>query len=424
MSHARTIAIIGLLSLACGESAPAQTKTQPQSTASPIAAQAEAAPNQNQPAPPSEPASARALAAPNEPKPAPPSKAEREQSKARFGALLDEGRKLSKQGNHAAAQTKLREALTLHPGHGGALGELGWSAFQAGDLALAERSTLAALNDADDNRRRAALLYNLGRIQQARGQEDDAASYYRDSLALRPNATVETQLAALNSDDSDDDDDDDDDDDNDSDSDSDDDGGDSSWKDDPDDLCTILLSEFAGGEFDEGCSCSVGKRETAKSGPWSEVATLDTIGPGDQLWIVELAVHEARGWRRLTTVVDEEAPWTDFGGQVDVAFEELTPDSPGPELRVDVLVTRTELTGDDDDDTPTQREAYTIICGSAPDLWCVTLPRERDIPKPFAANLKFDGNGHVDIETTDPSWSGRKRLRDLRAVSGFTWIWP
>jgi hypothetical protein len=50
---------------------------------------------------------------------------------------------------------------------------------------------------AQDNDVKGASLYNLGRIAEQAGQDEEAAQYYVQSLAIRDNATVEKRLADL-----------------------------------------------------------------------------------------------------------------------------------------------------------------------------------------------------------------------------------
>jgi hypothetical protein len=56
---------------------------------------------------------------------------------------------------------------------------------------------LLALSYADDPNKRGMLLYNLGRIAEARGQATQAIDHYQASLAARPNDTVAKQLETV-----------------------------------------------------------------------------------------------------------------------------------------------------------------------------------------------------------------------------------
>jgi len=77
------------------------------------------------------------------------------------------------------------------------LSEVGWAAFQANDLARAETANARALANANAPLVRAPILYNAGRVAEARGKPDAARKAYRESLALRDNAEVRKRLAGL-----------------------------------------------------------------------------------------------------------------------------------------------------------------------------------------------------------------------------------
>ncbi|HUS64537.1 MAG TPA: tetratricopeptide repeat protein [Kofleriaceae bacterium] len=119
------------------------------------------------------------------------------EARTRYREALARGRAASKKGAHAAAVAAFDEALAAAPGDPRALSELGWAAFHAGDLARALRATQESIAGAQDPAVRAASLYNLGRIFEARRQPLRAADAYRDSLALRENATVRARLLTL-----------------------------------------------------------------------------------------------------------------------------------------------------------------------------------------------------------------------------------
>jgi hypothetical protein len=81
----------------------------------------------------------------------------------------------------------------------------GWTLFKAGDLAGAKLeidAALALLERATNERGRKSLgacLYNRGRVAEQEGDPAAARDYYRRSLDVRPNATVEERLASLDS---------------------------------------------------------------------------------------------------------------------------------------------------------------------------------------------------------------------------------
>lgn len=120
------------------------------------------------------------------------------QLRKRLLALLNEGRELTKKGDHAGGIVKYREALEIDASDVSVLGELGWAAYLSGDLELAHRTTTQALKFVRDEKRRGMLLYNLGRIEEDRENTSDAIDHYRASLVARPdNATVKSRLDAL-----------------------------------------------------------------------------------------------------------------------------------------------------------------------------------------------------------------------------------
>jgi hypothetical protein len=119
------------------------------------------------------------------------------EARRRLRDALVRGRAASTKGDHAAAVAAFDDALAAAPGDPRALSELGWAALRAGDLARALRATQESIAGAQDPTVRAASLYNLGRIFEARKQPLRAADAYRDSLALRENATVRARLLTL-----------------------------------------------------------------------------------------------------------------------------------------------------------------------------------------------------------------------------------
>jgi hypothetical protein len=110
---------------------------------------------------------------------------------------LNEGRRLVKEGDYAGGIARYERLLAIDPHYGPALGELGWAAFKAGDLKKAQATTLRALKGASEDKRRGMLLYNLGRIAEAKEDREAAIDAYQRSVAARPNKTVQARLDAL-----------------------------------------------------------------------------------------------------------------------------------------------------------------------------------------------------------------------------------
>lgn len=124
-----------------------------------------------------------------------------------FATLLNQGRQLERANKLADATKALTECLTLVPDDPSALSELGYVQFRAGDLAQAEATTRKAIARADRAELRAASLYNLALILQARdaqkGSKGDKAdkagaiAALEQSLRLRANPAVSAALAKL-----------------------------------------------------------------------------------------------------------------------------------------------------------------------------------------------------------------------------------
>lgn len=126
-----------------------------------------------------------------------PTQEEVAKTKTSLKSHLGAGRKAVKNKDYKAGIASLREAKKLNPASPKVLGELGWALFLDGQTEAAETELRAALRRPSPNNTKGALLYNLGRVEVERGNEEIAAEYFRQSLERRPNATVRTQLEAL-----------------------------------------------------------------------------------------------------------------------------------------------------------------------------------------------------------------------------------
>lgn len=147
-----------------------------------------------EPAPPG--ADADAAVEPPAPRPPPPVPVTRE-ARAEYKRRLLAGRKAAKAARWPQAITELEAALAAIPGDERALSELSWAALSAGDFERARIAGHLSVRAATDPAVKAASLYNLGRVEEATGHAAEAAARYRESLALRPNRTVEERLAGL-----------------------------------------------------------------------------------------------------------------------------------------------------------------------------------------------------------------------------------
>lgn len=137
------------------------------------------------PGPPQKPAQAV------RPEPIPPEK------RREYAARLRKGRAHAKAKRWGEAVSEFEAALAAVPMDERALSELGWAAFQAGDHEKAEKANADSVRVSSRPELKAASLYNLGRVAEARGDADRAAALYADSLVLRPNKTVVKRLVAL-----------------------------------------------------------------------------------------------------------------------------------------------------------------------------------------------------------------------------------
>lgn len=126
-----------------------------------------------------------------------PTKAEVAKAKADHKTHLDAGRKAVKAKDYKTGITELGKAKDLSPMNGKVLGELGWAYFLDGQHDLAQTELVLALQHADNDKTRGAVLYNLGRVEEARGNKEIAADHYRASLDRRPNDTVKARLEGL-----------------------------------------------------------------------------------------------------------------------------------------------------------------------------------------------------------------------------------
>ena len=86
-----------------------------------------------------------------------------------YGKWFGEGRRQHQRKDYSAAIEAYKKALLARPNAAEALAELGWAAYFARDLTLAESSTRAALKAAleSDKPLRGAALYNLGVVLEA-----------------------------------------------------------------------------------------------------------------------------------------------------------------------------------------------------------------------------------------------------------------
>lgn len=125
------------------------------------------------------------------PEPIPPEK------RREYLARLRAGRSHARGKRWGEAVTEFEAALAAVPMDDRALSELGWAAFQAGDHEKAEKANADSVRVSSQPDLKAASLYNLGRVAEARDDKERAAALYADSLVLRFNKAVVKRLVAL-----------------------------------------------------------------------------------------------------------------------------------------------------------------------------------------------------------------------------------
>ncbi|MBL8612596.1 MAG: hypothetical protein JNL38_34970 [Myxococcales bacterium] len=118
-------------------------------------------------------------------------------ARQRFAGHVARGRKHADASQWADAVRAFEAAVAIDPGDARAQSELGWAAFNAGDLSTARRATQVAVTAASDRVVKAQSLYNAGRIAEASDDPAAAERAYRQSLSLRPSDAVEKRLASL-----------------------------------------------------------------------------------------------------------------------------------------------------------------------------------------------------------------------------------
>lgn len=117
----------------------------------------------------------------------------------RFQSAVAEGHRLHEAHDYEGALAAYARALDLVPGDPRTLSDQGWAALFAGRLDEADaalRQAEAAAGD-DEPRLRASILYNRGRVAEARGEAPAAIDAYQRSLRLRPHPATYQHLTAL-----------------------------------------------------------------------------------------------------------------------------------------------------------------------------------------------------------------------------------
>jgi tetratricopeptide (TPR) repeat protein len=136
---------------------------------------------------------ANADAAPAAAAPLPPDK----EARRAYRQHLAAGRQHGAASEWGEAVVDFDAALAALPHDARALSELAWAAFNSGDFDKARRAGRESVAATREPRLKATALYNLGRVEEATRRKEQAARLYRESLALRPSATVSARLAGL-----------------------------------------------------------------------------------------------------------------------------------------------------------------------------------------------------------------------------------
>ena len=116
---------------------------------------------------------------------------------ADYDKHMAEGDKLESAKKWGEAQKEFEAALAAKPKDARALGEVGFTAYFAGDTARAKEASEQAVEAAgDDAKLRGSALFNLG-LAVEKTAPNAAASLYAASNKARPNAKVQARLAQL-----------------------------------------------------------------------------------------------------------------------------------------------------------------------------------------------------------------------------------
>ena len=115
----------------------------------------------------------------------------------RYRAALKQGQALEAKGDHTGAIAAFNRALAVFPDDPIVLDEMATAYYKEKDLATAETLARRAAARTRDAKLRGRVLYNLGRVQEARGEKDKAIESYKRSLDDRPNHIVRERLATL-----------------------------------------------------------------------------------------------------------------------------------------------------------------------------------------------------------------------------------
>ncbi len=116
------------------------------------------------------------------------------QAKA-YAEAIRRGQRRTRSGDHPEAVEAFTAALTIVPHDARALAGRGYAHLRAGVLDDAERDLLASLAARPDHTLQAMTEYNLGLLEDARGNTAAALAHYRRSATLRPTKAARRKAA-------------------------------------------------------------------------------------------------------------------------------------------------------------------------------------------------------------------------------------
>lgn len=123
--------------------------------------------------------------------------------RASLRQAISAGRRAARQSDFAEADARFQEAVEIDRYGSRTRCEAGYVAFRAGEVERAREWIDQALASMPANPPesirvpRAMCLYNAGLVYEAQGRAEDARRAWTQSIALRPNATVQGRLDAL-----------------------------------------------------------------------------------------------------------------------------------------------------------------------------------------------------------------------------------
>lgn len=353
---------------------------------------------------------------------------------------LATARKAAKDEDWKAAVAAYDKAVELDDDNPVVLGELGWAHFEAGDMKAAEHNVRLALRYEQQTKRRASLLYKLGRIEEQRGDFALAKKHYDHSLALEDsdearehNDAIGDKAAAACTD------------------------GKCTKPDYEtlDDACKAMVArvheqlgltaETAADEFK--CDPAAAQKVALEGGDASEAVILQVVGKHAEVGEEEydLLAHIDGGWHWVGTLLDIENPHhggiSRTGGIKSIEAKELVPDSPGQEVLVHLEFGETDIDFADNLIYHDEHEAY-VVCGMSEGKHiCHEIPlyyyyeaaaldssveTEHDLSvHEFSVKAEFDGKGNVTLAgegEVPEAMAGTKVITELTEPQGFVFL--